>query len=1016
MGLNRVRYFSGLLGLLGVFGLLSEGAAVSINSDQKAQYALTSRTMTAIENGDWDEFKRAMDTISGDDAVVVIFEQAELTLAIRGGNVKILEYMLNYIQEHYSPRFDHRGSVFLEYAINHKNVAAARLFLKTPWLDIAALKKETGKENPLVLAIINDDVDMFKLLDEFGFDFDEVGSSGKAIAEMAGAVLMYGTKVIPKIQAEGRMDGGLYSALRADAVNIVRYIFESRGTKLNFIKRNSYIKDIQVFIQNLPISTKMVEALFAIGISYKDLITFEEKTSLLDRALNYQQEALVEYLLDKQHVRLSDDATELATVIAQGNKTLLERLLKHQIQHDPNWSFGDQSFWETLDTAGLDSESYRGNAVKRIFLDGKIELLRVFCEYAINQQKQPALDALLAMAVEHHEVESVQYLLTLGANPNANVRYPKGKLEPVIAAALGNNQAASLDIIKIADALLAAGADIRYIDQHNGRNLLHELALKAPSTNKNALLTKMLNKKIIDVNLKTKDKKGDTPLAFAALENDAAAIAVLCQYGADPVLLQEGDIDLGYVMQRGYINTAKALVACGHPVDAAMRDTLIWFSDDFPAKEQDAVEIPTNILEIAIKGNDVERFKLFKKHGRVNTQQKKLLFDLALNNSTENMLVAMEAWAKEIIQANAEVDYFDKALHANKEGIGKTLFLLNLDLPSQYAPSKAFWDRLVDNQRGNKSLFSYYVQQKKLNISSDRLVRLYIAHITPGDIAAIHPSIDDLNYLKAMISQYEAKAIQTNLVDSYVSKAADNFKFDDLAQGMAVFNYWLDNHSNNLKAVFTLEWRPQLFRMQDIGIEFQKNPSLFLSLAQVLAKSRLTITYGHEDYLVPLLIKYDQNLAESGKPLALRLTADMCVSAVYKQRFDSAGLKKCFAVSDLKIQPLYDAILATKRSDYLDVALQQSKEIEAKLISELFTVDKFYSVMTDEIRQSLGKITKHNFPIELSTSRVDSQESVYSYLMKRYTSRFFEVYEYDYLIARCDPELLAYLQKTGFVK
>lgn len=69
------------------------------------------------------------------------------------------------------------------------------------------------------------------------------------------------------------------------------------------------------------------------------------------------------------------------------------------------------------------------------------------------------------------------------------------------------------------------------------------------------------------------DAQGRTPLHYAALADDTAAIRALLSQGADPdVADQRGFTALHLAAQQGAISAAQALIAAGAQVDAVNRD------------------------------------------------------------------------------------------------------------------------------------------------------------------------------------------------------------------------------------------------------------------------------------------------------------------------------------------------------------------------------------------------------------------------------------------------------------
>jgi hypothetical protein len=275
-----------------------------------------------------------------------------------------------------------------------------------------------------------------------------------------------------------------------------------------------------------------------------------------------------------------------------------------------------------------------------------------------------------------------------------------------------------------------------------------------------------------------------------------------------------------------------------------------------------------------------------------------------------------------------------------------------------------------------------------------------------------------LAYIKTIVSSYDDEIIQLKLINGYIKHHAESLNIDEVKQGLTVFNYWYQQRDRNKIRTekFSLFWGVSEPNERSTAREVEKYRKNFMPLAHLLADSRLHITYANEDRFIPIILKNAPGFTESGKPLVTRLTSEMCYRAIYKAQVDTNGIKLCLSVPDFVLKDIYQGILDSKRSDYLDTAIHQSKAIEAKLISDLFTLDRYYPEVTDKIRASWGKFEIFVFPVDLSTERIDGMESIYSYLMKRYTKRFFEVYPRDYLIQHCDADLMQFLQQSGYLQ
>ncbi len=158
------------------------------------------------------------------------------------------------------------------------------------------------------------------------------------------------------------------------------------------------------------------------------------------------------------------------------------------------------------------------------------------------------LAPLLHIALEHGQLETVDFLLKRGASPNQ----PDSTGKTPLAWVIGYSEADAGTRMRMLKMLLEAGADPKAVQQDEYRfTPLHEAALLG----KTEIARVLLNR---GADIRATDKEGNTPLHWVGRHVDTAKL--LLDAGADPrAQNKDGRTPIDWVRDNGDTSTLKIL-------------------------------------------------------------------------------------------------------------------------------------------------------------------------------------------------------------------------------------------------------------------------------------------------------------------------------------------------------------------------------------------------------------------------------------------------------------------------
>jgi len=196
-------------------------------------------------------------------------------------------------------------------------------------------------------------------------------------------------------------------------------------------------------------------------------------------------------------------------------------------------------------------------------IKNNLSLVRLLLERGADVNLKTPTNSFVAIsrAIYLDTTDVLELLIEYGAN--VNHQSPRG--EPLLIYAMRDYQ---LDAMKV---LLAAGADVSYID-NDGWTVLHQAVdCRQHRDDDNGALVKLLIDAGADVNQQL--ASGSTPLALAVSHNHLAQVKLLLAAGADPnIENNDGWHPLNRAVIENKSEIVKALLAGGADVNLAKRN------------------------------------------------------------------------------------------------------------------------------------------------------------------------------------------------------------------------------------------------------------------------------------------------------------------------------------------------------------------------------------------------------------------------------------------------------------